>query len=348
MEHYDDRIWTLITKSLTKEATDSEGEELKRWLNEDSEHRDFFKEIQSSWSQEPVDSSFLFDYDSGLDKLRRKLTDVEQRQASSDKKAVPSSRYSRFSPFKIAASILLLVAAVSAFFSIQYWEEPVVTYTTTAVEQRIITLPDGSVVRLNANSLLSFPEHLAGSGREVKLEGEAFFKVAKNPERPFRVHINDAVIRVLGTSFDVKGSSKDKSVWVAVEEGVVSLGRRKGAEAGVARLVHGQLGWLPADTDKVTVEQTNIENYLSWINGRLVFDKMPLKQVIRQLEHIYDIECRLKDSSLASLQLTAYSEKTSLEEVLKMIALSMEITYRKKGNTVTWMRKNGQDFNKNE
>lgn len=347
MEHYDHRIWVLITKSLTREATDAEKKELEQWLSEHPDHRADFEEIRSSWEQDTVDSSFLFDYESGLEKLRAKLQASEEEYEGSKKFPVPSLRSSRFSPFKIAASILLIVAALSVFLTIQYWEHPVTTYTTTSVEQRIITLPDGSAVRLNANSRISFPENLTGSNRKIKLDGEAFFDVAKNSGRPFLVHTSDAVVRVLGTSFNVKESSEDKSVLVAVEEGVVSL-HREGFEKEAATLERGQLGRLAERTGRVTVEQTNIENYLSWINGRLVFENMPLRQVFRQLEHIYGIESRLGDPSIATLKLTVHSEKTSLEEVLKTIALSMEITYQKKGNTVIWMQKEKKNLNINK
>src|SRR5690625_7284292 len=92
-------------------------------------------------------------------------------------------------------------------------------YVTSEEEQRIITLSDGSVVRLNRNSRLQL-QNEPGHSRKAWLEGEAYFDIQTDPERPFTISSGDALVEVLGTSFNVKGGEK---VLVAVVEGVVSL-----------------------------------------------------------------------------------------------------------------------------
>src|SRR5699024_7771159 len=87
-----------------------------------------------------------------------------------------------------------------------------------------------------------------------------------------------------------------------------------------------------------TMKQKNIQNYLSWIQGRLVFKSTGFGEVIRQLDHIYGIHSSLADSSLAKLQLTAYTTNTSLNEVLDMIALSLDIDYRREDRQIIWMK----------
>lgn len=348
MEINDNRIWLLITRVLSDEVTASEKEELKQWMNKKPEHQKLFEELKVSWNQEPGDISFLFDHQKGLDKLQSKISRVKRE----DKKEARISNFlktqsaRKFKPFKIAASILLLVAALAVTFTLQYWEPSQTVYTTSSVEQRIITLPDGSKVRLNANSQITFPENFEGTRRQVTLEGEAFFEVEKNPRKPFVIHANEALIQVLGTAFSVKEQTASSDVMVVVKEGVVSFRPENKTEANGVKLRKGYLGYLSGADGEINVEEVNTENYFSWIHGQLSFDGTPLSDVLTQLERIYGIRNMINDSSLASLRLTAHTNSASLEEVLQMIALSLEISYRRNGDTITWMKKNDGSYKK--
>lgn len=338
MNQYDDRIWVLITRELSNEASPEERRELQAWLAEAPDHQSFFNEIKHSWEEQPteaVDSSFMFDLESGRRLLRKKL---EKEEEISGKPIVGKPQTDRFSTWKIAATIFLLVISLSAVMTAQFWEAPMVRYATSNMEQRIITLPDGSEVRLNRDSEISFAENLAGKTRELHLEGEAFFEITKNPDRPFFVYTDDAVVKVLGTSFNVKENNKNEVI-VAVKEGLVSLDHHgPNKEKSVVRLSADELGILSENVTSIAVEQADVGNYLSWMSGELAFDDMYFDRVVKQLERIYGIECELADPSLANLRLTAYSDNVHLDEVLQSIALALDITYQKHQGTVTWRK----------
>jgi transmembrane sensor len=333
MSNFSEEIWILITRELSGEITRAEKKVLRQWLNEDPRHMEFYRNIKLSWGKNPDETmdAFFFDYESGLGKLRSKLN---QERSTSMKKRMPKRRSSVIYPLAIAASVLLAIS-ISVFMTLHAWEQPesVTSYATSSVEQRIITLSDVTVVRLNRDSRIDIEESNKGPIRTVQLQGEAFFDVTENPERSFVIHVDDAVVQVLGTSFNVKQGNE---VMVAVQEGVVSLRHSAKEEKSVARLVAGQLGLLAEDGRDVKIEEANIENYLSWMNGYLRFDSLPFDQVIKQLERIYGLNHELQDSAIESLQLTVYTEQIQMEEVFDNIALALDLTYNKQDGKITW------------
>lgn len=336
MSNYSEDIWELITRVLSREATPAEQDKLRQWLDEDPRHKEFFGNIESSWRQDPEQSSktFFFEYESGLGKLRSKL---DQESPVFLKNVQPARQPSLKYGWAITA-VLLLAVSLSVFVSLSIWEPPdsVTSYATSHAEQRIITLADGSVVRLNRDSNIEVWDHNQSPGiREVRLEGEAFFDVAKDPDRPFVVHTDEAVVQVLGTSFNVKEGDE---VMVAVQEGVVSLRNRDLEEKSAARLTAGHFGVLSDDGQDVKIEQTNIENYMGWMNGYLRFESMPFHQVIRQLERLYGVGHELDDPSIRSVQLSVYTERMQREEVLETIALALDLTYREQDGVIHWQR----------
>lgn len=335
MNKTSDEIWTLVTRVLSGEASPAEQEELRQWLDEDPRHKEFYRNIELNWKQDPERSSetFFFDYESGLGKLRGKL----DRESSVSRKIVHPERHPSLKYGWSIAAVVLLAVLLSVFASLFIWEQPdsVKSYATSNAEQRIITLDDGSVIRLNRDSNIEVWDNDKASVREVRLQGEAFFDVAKDPDRPFIIHMEEAVVQVLGTSFNVK---EGEEVMVAVKEGVVSLRNRNHEEKSAATLTAGQLGLLSNDGHDVKIEETDVENYMSWMNGYLRFDSMPFDQVIRQLERIYGMEHELDDPSISFVQLSVYTEQMQREEVLENIALALDLSYYEQEGVIHWQQ----------
>jgi ferric-dicitrate binding protein FerR (iron transport regulator) len=348
MKPQDDHIWKLITRVLSGEADPDEEKELQQWLEADAANERFFEGLEACWQEEPhedaVNPTYLFDYEHGLGKLRSRIRKEKQRERTQSLHA--SVNRNRFLGWKVAAPIVLLLAAISFFGVRHFWIAPVTSYATSAMEQRIIRLPDGSTVRLNRNSKISFPKDFAGVKRKVTLDGEAFFQVKHNDAKPFIVQAGDAIIQDKGTSFNVNEQKKEKVV-IAVKEGMVLLRNSKNPKVQKTTLEKNQLGILDRNV-LITLENVSVQNYLGWVSGKIVFKKMPFDKVVRQLENIYGIHCQLADSTLRNLKLTAYIKNTSLHDVLHMIALSLDIHYRKEGNKVTWMSGSAPKKHKNK
>ncbi|MEX2403316.1 MAG: FecR domain-containing protein [Balneolales bacterium] len=252
----------------------------------------------------------------------------------------------RSSAWAVAAGLSFLIAAISVtqFFQdadSHHSEEPVsMKVYTTDQNQKVLTLSDGSKIRLNKESRIEMPESFENYDRTVKLNGEAFFEIAHNPQKPFLVHTGSAEVRVLGTSFSVKTNSPKNDIYVAVSEGRVLLASSfEGQDAQNEVLEKDMMGIYDAEMHTITREETDINNYLSWMSGRIIYDKMPFSQVAKELERIYGIDCEIKDEAVLDMKLTSNFSEISLENVLEVIAEGLEIQYEQNDDVITWALK---------
>jgi transmembrane sensor len=214
--------------------------------------------------------------------------------------------------------------------------------TTARGERATLHLSDGTLVMLGAASTLRYPADLTGSSRDVYLVGEGYFEVSHDARRPFRVHAGGATAEDLGTEFGVRAYAGDSSVRVVVAEGKVSLGAATSDQAHAAVLTRGELGRLTTGSSTASVQRVDIDAYLGWTKGRLVFDEAPLAEVAAQLGRWYAVELRIADSSIASRRLTATFTNEPLAEVLAALAPALDVHFERRGDTVE-VRPRGRD-----
>ncbi|HEU4555410.1 MAG TPA: FecR family protein [Chitinophaga sp.] len=160
------------------------------------------------------------------------------------------------------------------------------TITTPAGGQYQLTLPDGSKVWLNAASSLRFPNHFTGNERSVELHGEGYFEIAHNKDLPFRVKVNDAVVEVLGTHFNVNAYSDEADVRTTLLEGAVKMSK---GTASVL-LAPGQQARLQRNGSMNLVKHADLEQAMAWKNGYFQFDKADLPTLMRQIARWYNLE----------------------------------------------------------
>ena len=252
--------------------------------------------------------------------------------------------YRRGSVWAVAASIAFLVSLMSLLqvytstFEPHQEEIKTKVYQTSLNEHKIITLSDGTRIRLNESTEIQIEDFQKINNRTVTLKGEAYFEVAHNPSKPFQVRSDHGLITVLGTAFNVKTSSPSRKLLiVAVSEGKVSLKRNEQNSTDEERILSkNEIGLFDTETYAMTKETADINNYFTWMHGRIVYDKTPFKDVLKQLTHIYHIQNRVTDTELYNLILTADFSERSLENVLETIAHSLDISVKKQGNQVTW------------
>ncbi|MET3879098.1 FecR domain-containing protein [Chitinophaga sp. OAE865] len=166
------------------------------------------------------------------------------------------------------------------------------TMSTPRGRQFRLTLPDGTLVWLNAASSIRYPTVFPGKERKVEVTGEAYFEVVKNPSVPFSVRVNNkAEIEVLGTHFNVNAYENEQSIATTLLEGAVrvSAANRRGPGAVVLR--PGQQAQLSnAGITGIKVANANTEKAVAWKNGLFYFDGATLAEIMRQMERWYDIE----------------------------------------------------------
>lgn len=200
-----------------------------------------------------------------------------------------------------------------------------------------ILFADGSKIRLAPNSRLSFPEHFnEGEKREVYLSGEAFFEVARNPERPFLVYSNELVTKVLGTSFNIRAYEVDKDVVVNVRSGrvAVSVAKNAGSDAGgkvrdLLLLPNQQATLSRKDAELVrSLVKEPVPVEVNAAEKRFVFTKTRVPDVFETLKAVYSVPIVYEPGVFAQCELTADLTTESLYEKLDVICKSIEATYR--------------------
>jgi len=213
------------------------------------------------------------------------------------------------------------------------------TFTTEPGEQATVRLRDGSKVRLNVDSRLKVPADFGKGERVVRLEGEGYFEVTPDKDRPFSVMVEGARTEVLGTAFSVRAYAEERDPQVAVDEGTVALHPDRSAAQDTVRLEAQHLGVVSEGHVQVMQGNAAIQKQIAWTNGKLVFDDTPFDEVVLRLKRWYDIpiETRVNPSTVDRLNATFREE--SSQKVVEAIAAALGLQYRKKGKTVIFYRR---------
>lgn len=221
-----------------------------------------------------------------------------------------------------AASLVLILSALYHWWLNDH--EPQQIRTVVAASGRLleVALPDGSLIILQNGSELSYPEPFdKNKVRWAELRGEAYFKVAHHPRKPFRVLAAHTYIEVLGTSFNVRAPEASGSVEVTVESGKVKLVTQDNPDAALV-LQPGQQG-ISTATGGMTLANDTELNALSWMTNKLSFRNVPLPQVIETVSRHYGVDVSLDSEALTKCTYNGVFQKASLDEVLQ----TLRITY---------------------
>jgi transmembrane sensor len=196
-----------------------------------------------------------------------------------------------------------------------------------------LLLPDGSRVTLGVGSRLRYPTRYAGSSRDLYLDGEAYFEVAHDAAKPFRVHTARGVAEDLGTAFGIRAYGAGE-LDVVVAEGAVVL--RNTGQNAVTRdtvvLTQADLGHVDAEGRISRTPNVDIDAYLAWRQGKLVFHDTPVREVLHRLSLWYDIDLVLADGTIAERPFTASFDHEPVDRVLDVLALTMRLRYERRGS----------------
>lgn len=236
-----DRIWQLLARKFTKEATEAELEELAGLLKQDAVNAAVAAILEENWQTYPdvdmefLDATFLLH----LQRMQEQgitMGTAHQRDSTVIHSAQPLHSKQRINKYMTAGVfsfiLILLIAGWWRFSENKQQPIPQPAVKTVEIPNEIVTknasktkiiLPDGSTVWLNADSKLWYYKSFGNVQREVYLTGEAFFDVAKNAAKPFIIHTKLIDVRVLGTLFNVRSYPNDKTVETSLVRGLVQV-----------------------------------------------------------------------------------------------------------------------------
>jgi ferric-dicitrate binding protein FerR (iron transport regulator) len=321
------------------------------WNSFSAEHPDCRQEIQKA---RKIVTSLSFPEDPmGEDELlsmRQRLLlslRVEKQEVSEQlTRRIPRKTYPWL---KIAASVMIIAlvcfnghiftnkATDAIAWSSQHDSRGFEERVNPSGQKSVLFLSDGTKVWLNAASKLSYRNDFgSGSTREVHLEGEAFFDVAHNADKPFIVHTSSIRIKVLGTSFNVKSYPEEKTIETTLVKGKVRIegGDSKTNGIGDVELKPNQRAVFHKESKTINISEVDASNSGAWKQDRMVFHGETMDNVILQLERSYDVRIHVADKGSLTCKLTASIEKESLDEILELLKASHNIRYSIEGKDV--------------
>ena len=314
-------------------ATDEEQRYWDAWVRERMTHEQTAREARQILAHLDVDMPGARITEEEIEaewhRLRRRLAREEQA-------ARPAHRIGMWMPSlsRMAAAVLLLVLAaglVHRYINGGWPFSATKTLATAVGERATLTLPDGSVVILNASSSLTYSRRAGPAGRRVRLQGEAFFDITRQPGRhpEFVVQTDQADIRVMGTRFNVL--STDDLLQVSLNEGRVRV--EASAGTGPIDLRPGELAELLPSKPGIAVREVNADAYSSWTGPRLLFDDMPFHEIAGRLERMYGLQIEVMDSTLMEVRVQG-SVENDPDVVLEGLSRLLQRPVRRQGRRV--------------
>ena len=201
-----------------------------------------------------------------------------------------------------------------------------------------IILADGTFIHLNAGSVLKYPSNFDGnSKREVFLEGEAYFKVAKNKNIPFIVKTENLDTRVYGTEFNVSDYMNDNTAEVVLVEGIVrvqEVTKKSNLSDDYVIIKPSQKASKGKSLSGVKIENVNVNSYIAWKSGVQIFNNENIANIFKKLERQFNIEIQNNYSELYKHSYTGVFKLESIDEILTIISTHTNFSYLIKGNKI--------------
>lgn len=303
----------LLVRYLRGEVTAAEADQVDAWLSSSVENRATLDALARI-------SALARATDDRVDPLEpppaRMLISLADAPAQRRGEAPRRSLSWRAASVAVAATAVLASLATAGYQRLWPGGDARLLATeelsTGPGEATTVRLSDGSVVRLGPSSRLQMMEQ--GSGRQVVLSGRAFFAVAPDKKRPFRVHTPSGTIRVLGTRFQVEAGSDDMRL--VVVEGAVALAT-SGSEV---QLKAGEMTSVRLGQPAVVEQAPGLSGLSpSWMGQFLVFQRTPLAAAAQEIAELYGVEVQVLDANLAEKTLTMWFSSRPLDEVLTVV-----------------------------
>lgn len=310
----DVKYTNLIGKYLSGNMSSPEKKELMSWVESDASNQDFLDDMIGVWGKTgEAEPSFEANIDAAWAKVDQRLPSVESEQPVGAK--VRSIGSGRRRLLQIAAAAVLVLMA-GWWWSIDKPNDVWLAIDTMDGAVKMVNLPDGSEIWLNANSRLSYPESF--TKRQIRLEGEAFFDVARMEDSPFEIYSGEAKTTVLGTSFNVRAYPEEEVIEISVASGKVTFEEKNG-EQKVTLVKNNSAIFKKKENTIVKVEEA-ISNVTSWKTKEFDFSELAVGEMLDIFERHFGVRFENVHPRLANMNLRLRNQPAEdLPELLEII-----------------------------
>lgn len=308
----------LIIKHLSGEIEPAEEDKLIKWLKQSPANRTLYQEFEEAWKQAEASNSIPHP-DRVFGRIQAKVDNHKPART-------------KWSLLRVAAAILLLLTtAYLATTTTNIFEENGLKMVSTAKgEIKRVVLPDSTVVYLNTESRLHFPASFKEGSRKVILSGEGFFDVSHDARRPFSIQLDKGMIKVLGTSFNVKAYATEDIVKTSVSSGKVAFTTQDG-QGDTTLIRPNEVLSYSKKEQHLEKEIADLKQNLAWMDNKIVFNANTLEEIAYELERYFDIQITFKDEHLKHCKMTGTFNKGSYQDILSTLTMTNTFEYRMEG-----------------
>ncbi|HUX57331.1 MAG TPA: FecR family protein [Bacteroidales bacterium] len=343
----------LIPGYLKGELTADETKELISWIKSETANKRYFDECCEIWiTAKASQKSYVYNFNKGFWKFKQKIKIGEEL-------SIGLNKISLFKTLTRYAAIFIVAFSLSGLL-FYYIGKNQVSNPEPGFSELIVpmgsraqfSLSDGTAVTLNAGSRLKYDNRFGIEDRVVQLEGEGYFKVAKDSIRLFTIKTSHLNVIALGTEFNVKAYSDDKTIETTLIEGSIKI--EEITDKSVAEVMvlkpNQKLTFFNEDSTaipRLVVENVNVAPIISWKENRWIFEKQNLSQIAMELERKFDVQINFESERLKTFRFTGIIIAEPIEQVLKVMSITAPINFKLRGRVVTLSEnKNIEELNK--
>jgi transmembrane sensor len=321
-------IYHIASDYFSSRISEDDLNFLHSWLAESDDNKLLLDELKQIWKMTGELSFKLSpDVDAEWNKFLVKRDETNNQNIDKIDKKIHFRK-----SLKIAAVLIPAILVLSLFINYLTNKSKTVELIAlnTAKGKRVCILPDGTKVWINANSNFVYPSEFSNSERRVKLEGEAYFEVVKG-DLPFKIVTGNNQITVVGTAFNVRAVKKETFTEVVVSRGTVIFKNIPSNKESV--LVAGEKGTYNEISREMIKEKLTGLNAIGWKDEQLLFQDTPLSEIETILSRYFNVNVKVS-SLLKECKFTGEFKQAQLDEILKVISISLGTTYLVKNDTV--------------
>lgn len=334
------RLDELIAGYFAQGLNKDELAELQQWIKASVDNKTYFLQAQEVWfSAISANHAIRFDSQKAFQRFLASTITVNDK-AENEISTKHKTRFFELNFIRVAAAVAVLVV----FTGIGYLVGNVSSLGQLAdvkVEAPFgsktkMYLPDGTLVWLNAGSILSYSKEFGVDNREIELVGEGYFEVTKNKSLPFDVKTNEMTVRVLGTKFNFRNYSDEDEASVTLIEGKVQLNDNSKNDKSYV-LTPNQQAVFDKNNKNIAINTVRATYSSDWTKGLISFDEEKLGNIARELERLYNVKILIEDDSLLNYRFYGNFTRTeqSIDDVLNVLASTDKLKYEQNGKEIT-------------
>lgn len=311
----------LILDKCNGRISKEDAATLDKWLSKD-DNAQTFNNICKLWNEAYNASKIQFSPEEGYRKLEERLTPASDRRVVRKRIALAAA---------VAAAVIAIPATVLRMHSSRE-NNPVMTEISAPLGTHVRNrLPDGTIVMLNAGSVLRYNSGFGNLNRDVTLSGEGFFEVSKNEEFPFIVTAGGCEFKVLGTKFNIS-AYESEGLTAALMEGSLKVSSPVSSET----MFPGEIVSIDSETNSIDKREGDVSQYKSWTNGFLRFESISLRNLVARLCREYNADIRLSAGELENKSLRiSFNLSEPVGDILESLSSIIPVSVSHNGESYT-------------